>query len=219
MRFSTKKSYTCRENKMEYVYDKYKSILDGKSVLDIGADMGYLQYHLPKNSIYTNIGYGKSILHECNLENIPYPFSDKAFDTVLCLDVLEHLENIHAAFDECMRLAKQYVIISLPNAYNDFWGYLVHGNYKNGPQNMKFYGLPIDPPEDRHRWFFGSQEAQRFIAERAKRSGFRILQFDTWKGRPNFWQKMFSRRFFHPTFQWEYIFTGTMWFALERANQ
>lgn len=153
MKYTTDYNYTSREDKMFYVYKKYKSILDGKKIIDIGADRGYLRQHLPDTSSYTNIGFGPDILKEWNLENIPYPFKDKQFDTVLCLDVLEHLENIHAAFDECLRLAKEYVIISLPNAYQDFWNFLKNGKYMGRSSDMKFYGLPQERPEDRHRWF------------------------------------------------------------------
>lgn len=37
---------------------------------------------------------------------------------------------------------------------------------------MKFYGLPLDPPDDRHRWFFGPEEALNFIIYRANKANF-----------------------------------------------
>lgn len=42
------------------------------------------------------------------------PFSDRAFDTVLCSEVLEHLEDPSAAIEELKRVARNYVIITVP---------------------------------------------------------------------------------------------------------
>lgn len=50
MKYTTDYNYTSREDKMFYVYKKYKSILDGKKIIDIGADRGYLRQHLPDTS-------------------------------------------------------------------------------------------------------------------------------------------------------------------------
>jgi hypothetical protein len=43
---------------------------------------------------------------------------------------------------------------------------------------MKFYNLPTDPPEDRHKWFFGVHEAERFLKERGRMNGMALLQMD-----------------------------------------
>ncbi|MEX2401388.1 MAG: class I SAM-dependent methyltransferase [Rhodothermales bacterium] len=43
------------------------------------------------------------------------PFSDKSFDTVLCSEVLEHLEDPNRAIEELKRVARKYVIISVPH--------------------------------------------------------------------------------------------------------
>lgn len=216
MKYSTSYIYSSREDKMFYVYKKYRNILDGKKIIDIGADRGYLRQHLPDTSSYTNIGFGPDILKEWNLENIPYPFKDKQFDTVLCLDVLEHLENIHAAFDECLRLAKEHVIISLPNAYQNFWNFLKNGKYMGKSSDMKFYGLPKDPPEDRHRWFLGPSEAYQFIEYRAQLSGFSIEQFDCYTYRPSLFEKIIFKYFFSAQFKESLLTSGTLWFVLVR---
>lgn len=216
MKYTTDYNYTSREDKMFYVYKKYKSILDGKKIIDICADRGYLRQHLPDTSSYTNIGFGPDILKEWNLENIPYPFKDKQFDTVLCLDVLEHLENIHAAFDECLRLAKEYVIISLPNAYQDFWNFLKNGKYMGRSSDMKFYGLPQERPEDRHRWFLGPEEAYKFIEYRAQLLGFSIEQFDCLTDRSSFFEKIIFKYLFSAQFKETLLTSGTLWFVLAR---
>lgn len=188
----------------------------GKKIIDIGADRGYLRQHLPDTSSYTNIGFGPDILKEWNLEDIPYPFEDRQFDTVLCLDVLEHLENIHAAFDECLRLAKEYVIISLPNAYQDFWNFLKNGKYMGRSSDMKFYGLPQERPEDRHRWFLGPEEAYKFIEYRAQLLGFSIEQFDCLTDRSSFFEKIIFKYLFSAQFKETLLTSGTLWFVLAR---
>lgn len=43
---------------------------------------------------------------------------------------------------------------------------------------MKFYGLPFEKPEDRHKWFFSSEEAEKFILYRAGKNNMEILQMD-----------------------------------------
>ena len=43
---------------------------------------------------------------------------------------------------------------------------------------MKFYNLPADPPQDRHKWFYGVHEAKRFLKERGKMKGMNMLQMD-----------------------------------------
>ena len=43
------------------------------------------------------------------------PFSDKSFDTVLCSEVLEHLDDPNKAVAELKRVARNYVVISVPH--------------------------------------------------------------------------------------------------------
>lgn len=43
------------------------------------------------------------------------PFSDKSFDTVLCSEVLEHLDDPNRAVEELKRVARNYVLITVPH--------------------------------------------------------------------------------------------------------
>lgn len=43
------------------------------------------------------------------------PFSDKSFDTVLCSEVLEHLDDPNRAMGELKRVARNYVVITVPH--------------------------------------------------------------------------------------------------------
>lgn len=42
------------------------------------------------------------------------PFADDTFELVLCTDLLEHLDDPHAAFAELARVSKRHVLISVP---------------------------------------------------------------------------------------------------------
>lgn len=177
MQYTTNVTYTNRETKAAYVYDKYKPLLSG-SVLDVGADGKYLKPYVEKGGgSYYGIGFGENVDLEIDLDTSPLPFHDRSFDTVLCLDVLEHLEKIHFVFSELCRVSNQHLIISLPNPYHGFYKMLRHGDYSS-TNHLKFYGLPVEPPKDRHRWFFSLREAKAFLQHNAQKNGFRIHQVD-----------------------------------------
>ena len=176
-KFETRLSYVDRKTKSVYIYDKYKEILNGR-VLDVGADAQYLKKSITESGgTYTGIGFGETIDINFNLENLPYPFEDNSFDTVLCLDVLEHLENIHKVFDELCRVTSKYLVISLPNPWAEFFTVLRNGDYSE-TESMKFYGLPVNRPDDRHRWFFSEVDARKFITKKADENGFNLIQVD-----------------------------------------
>jgi hypothetical protein len=57
------------------------------------------------------------------------PFKDAAFDTVMCLEVLEHLTSPEAAFRELLRVSRRGVVLSVP--WEPVWrlGNLVAARY------------------------------------------------------------------------------------------
>lgn len=99
------------------------------------------------------------------------PFVDEGVDIVLALDVLEHVDDIHAAFAEVCRVASRLVAITLPNVYEikGRWRFL-----RGSPLSGK-YGLPAEAPPDRHRWMFSLDEARRFCRECGPRCGFAVV--------------------------------------------
>jgi SAM-dependent methyltransferase len=99
------------------------------------------------------------------------PFVDHGVDIVLALDVLEHVDDIHAAFAEVCRVASRFLAITLPNVYEikGRWRFL-----RGSPLSGK-YGLPDEVPSDRHRWIFSLSEARRFCRECGLRCGFAVV--------------------------------------------
>lgn len=218
--FRTDFVFTDRESKGRYVWLRYQSILRG-AVLDVGADERHLAKHLPSEVSYTGIGLGGSPDIELDLELGRLPFEDDRFDCVLCLDVLEHLEGAHAMFDELCRVSRRHVIISLPNPHWEFYRMLREGNYCEG-RHLKFYGLPPEPPEDRHRWFFSVEEAKAFISHRAKSQGMEILELhanpnaDRRYGLRGRIEAIAQRILFGRTFDPANIWAGPLWAVLEK---
>jgi hypothetical protein len=213
--FPTAFTYHGRKEKALYVWRKYQSILKG-SVLDVGADQGYLRSHLPPETHYATVGLEPHHDVQVNLEE-PLPIEDHSYDCVLCLDVLEHIDNLHALFDRLCTITRTYLVISLPNAWRDFMGMLRFGLYR--PERpMKFYSLPVDPPKDRHRWFFSPTEAQRFLEERGERNGMELIQFDCLE--PRRINRLISRYllalFVHRSVPVEDLFRGTIWAVLRK---
>ena len=179
MLFQTDFIYTNRKEKSRYVFLKYESCLGKSSILDVGAGQSYLRHLLDQESTYLSVGKSDPSLDmDVDLEKESLPFENNSFDCVICLDVLEHLENIHNVFDELCRVCRRTVIISLPNAYSVFWDMLRAGEFAPGAA-MKYYNLPVEPPHDRHKWFFSISEAKSFLEYRAEKCGMEVLQMDT----------------------------------------
>ena len=173
------KGYTSREERATYTYKKYGKFLQGR-VLDVGCGNAHLKEFVESEYVGIDITGKPEIVFD--LEEGRLPFRANSFDCVVCTDVLEHLEKIHNLFFELTRVTREYVIISLPNNWNPFVtkffkafvgrDYLVEDyNEENGEK----YGLPIEPPMDRHRWFFNYEEAEKFIYGIAKKAQMNVL--------------------------------------------
>lgn len=209
MRYYEPRAYTCREEKAPYIAAKYRDLLGG-SVLDVGCDQCYLKRHIARPDLYVGVDLGPPADVAVNLDLEPLPFADGSFDAVVCADVLEHLERIHAVFDGLCRVARRSVIISLPAPLNSLLSDVAQG--REGWK--KFYGLPPEPPADRHRWFFGFEDARRFIAHRAERAGWRIEQLDTeWHGGASWKDERGVERITGPN-----LTRGILWCVLEPAR-
>jgi len=153
------------------VIKAFPNIWEG-SVLDVGCRSGGFKQVLSTFSLSTSY-YGVDLYPPADvIANVEYnlPFLDAEFDVVVALDILEHTDNIHKAFTEICRVAKRYVVITLPNSYE------IKGRFKfffGRPLSGK-YGLPIEPPKDRHRWLFSLREAREFICTLGRRCGFEV---------------------------------------------
>jgi SAM-dependent methyltransferase len=87
------------------------------------------------------------------------PFDDDAADVVVALDVLEHTDDIHRAFGELCRVAREHIVITLPNCFEAG----IRLRLMRGKPIGQKYGLPLTKPDDRHRWFFSLDDARQFV--------------------------------------------------------
>jgi SAM-dependent methyltransferase len=108
-----------------------------------------------------------------DLEKGFLPFGDNSCDTVVCLEVLEHVDALHRLFSELVRCSRDVVIVTLPNCWRQMLGELVFGRSSKAE-----YGLPPEKPRDRHKWFFNTEEAESFVAWQARDQGMEILEVE-----------------------------------------
>lgn len=209
--YHTPIAYTDRQSKALYIADKYRAILHAR-VLDVGCDTGRLRALIADPSKYVGVDLNPAADVRVNLDRENLPFSDRSFETVLATDVLEHLERTHVVFDELCRVASERIVVSLPNPLHNLIFELARGS---GGERLKYYGLPIDPPGDRHRWFFGGEEAAAFLRERGERQGFEIEQLDFEDARlPALLTRAGVNICEHPN-----VRVGTLWCVLRRRGK
>ncbi|MCA8986712.1 MAG: class I SAM-dependent methyltransferase [Planctomycetaceae bacterium] len=151
-------SFTVRAARSQYVLDRFGKVLKN-NVLDVGCDEAPLRALLPNEKYYGVDICGKPDqvlnLEECKR----LPFEDESFDCVMCIEVLEHLNNLHDMFQELFRVSSQNVIVSLPNCWCG-----ARGKLDKGRGDILHYGLPHRKPIDRHKWFFNVSQVSDFFA-------------------------------------------------------
>jgi hypothetical protein len=176
--------YDSREARQRFIAEHFGDFIKG-SIINIGGggEKLLLKYAKPKEYLELDIAGQPDI--KTDLDNdFPLPISDNRCDTVICTDVLEHLEEFHRVFRELLRISSRYVIISVPNALMELRHYMLRRKYTGtaGKAGIdvgyftKYYGLPQQKPEDRHRWFFSYTEAEAFFASHAEEWGYQILK-------------------------------------------
>ncbi len=118
---------------------RYKSLwkimekFDYTSVLDIGCGRGHfglLLKSLGKNYTGVDIPKNAGICNErgleaysANIEQEKLPLKNASFDMVLCLEVIEHLNDMNLLLSEVMRVLKKdgIFIVSTPNSNMPSW--------------------------------------------------------------------------------------------------
>lgn len=155
-------AFDVRKARTEFLHNHFKPILTPK-VLDVGC------YEAPLRALIGKENYhGIDIVGDpdqvVNLEECKkLPFGDNEFPTVICIEVLEHLDNLHAIFDDLFRVASKHVIVSLPNCWCGARNHVARGRGK-----IAHYGLPVERPVDRHKWFINVSDVVGFFEQKAK---------------------------------------------------
>lgn len=115
------------------------------------------------------------------------------------------------------------MIISLPSPWHDFYTMLINGYYTDG-RPIKFYNLPVEPPDDRHKWFFSTEEAKKFIVYRAAKNRMRVVQMDIQsvgnegRGVGGLLRRLAVKVLFTNSVNLRNLYTGTLWAVLEKPG-
>jgi len=72
---------------------------------------------IKKGFYNVDIQKGPEIDKSFDFEKFPYPLEDNSFDYILANQVMEHLGNLHAVFDELYRISKNKAIIDIRTPY------------------------------------------------------------------------------------------------------
>ncbi len=201
-------SYHDRDSKAHWIARVFSALLHGR-VLDVGCDEGRLRGLLAEAD-YTGVDLNPRADLVLDLERESLPFADRSFDCVLCTDVLEHLSDPHRVLDDLLRVSADAVIISLPNCVRSLLFAILGGS----GGHLKHYGLPVDPPGDRHKWFFGFCDAAAFVRTRGERAGFVIEQLQAADESGPYWIGPGGRDLLESP----NIRLGTMWCVLRRGR-
>jgi len=179
-----------RNERPRYMATLFSGAL-AREVLDVGCDEAVLRALCPGRYVGLDRSPAADVHHDLAREP-RLPFADRSFETVVCFDVLEHLDDPHGMFAELARVARRELLISLPNPWNAARQQLARGRGA-----IEHYGLPPEPPLDRHRWFFNFGEAEAFLAAQAARHGLACrARWALEKPRP--WAVRAARRLLHP---------------------
>lgn len=60
-------------------------------------------------------GSQADLIHDLNL--FPYPFDDSTWDRIICLDVLEHVEDVVRTIEEIWRIAKPDAVVEISGPF------------------------------------------------------------------------------------------------------
>lgn len=116
-----KKPWLKNTQPSKFIFDFVEDNTVGKKVLDVGSAQGwYIKY-------LKDLGYevtASDIEKAVAFADVPFvqtsdaglPFADGSFDTVLAINVIEHVEDENKILAELHRATKKRLLLSVPNA-------------------------------------------------------------------------------------------------------
>lgn len=107
-----------------FLFEQYRSAFE-HSVLDVGCYEAPIRKMVSDPSLYTGIDIVGVPDIEVDLERCAQlPFEDKSFHTVICIEVLEHLDRLHHILSELFRK-----LIHSPTEYNNKYVHTLFGHF------------------------------------------------------------------------------------------
>lgn len=154
-------------------------LLEGPRILDIGCGDGLLLEMIRKKGFKgVGVDLSEEAVRKCKVKNLDayvidstskkLPFSDGEFESVVILDILEHLYSPEVLLREAIRLSKKNIIISVPN-FNSLPA-RIQVVFGNVPENNR--------PNKGHVYWFNYKNLTKMINdENAHISEFKINTF------------------------------------------
>ncbi len=148
-----------------------------KNILDIGCGTGYIT-DMIKRDMDVNIiccdmnsnriTFARDQFHlETIIGDISHlPFKNSSFDTVLAIEIIEHLPNLESAIMEIKRVTKKNVIITVPND-----PYFALANFLRG-KNFNTFGNPPDHLHHFNKKTLKSTLSKYFLTVEVSRNAF-----------------------------------------------
>ena len=153
-----------------------REIGDLQSILDVGCGSNSMVRLLSNNKYCVGVDAHKQSLDysksknihneyvECNILRISELFKDNAFECVIAIDVIEHLEKDDGfkLLDAMERIASRKVIVFTPN------GFLPQGDRFSNPWQVHLSGWTVDDFEKRGYSIIGINGHRSLRGEFAK---------------------------------------------------
>ena len=191
-------------------------------ILNIGSGgEEFLKKALPTRDVFDIDITGKADL-VIDLEKVTsFDFADNTFDVVVALDLLEHIENLHAMLEEMLRCSDRFILISLPNPCTYFIRLLKNQTRDITDANQrgvyeKFYGSPNSKPTDRHKWFFSIDDVRalfKHFQEHKKITHIKYFSAHKWNVRRLILRMLCGRRLYYN------LFLPNIWILAEVDSQ
>lgn len=200
-----------RQERSKYVAQKFAKYFK-KTLLDVGC------YQAPLRTLLKDIQYvGVDIAGDPDIKldlnrADRLPFENCQFDTVISIETLEHIDNLHGLFSECVRVSRHYLIVSLPNCWRD-----ARLPIERGSGEFAHYGLPVEYPSDRHRWFFNFSQAVAFFRGMAELHNLKVIEFFGTEQPRNLIIRSL-RRLFYQGDAYANRYVQTVWVVFERKS-
>jgi len=164
-----------RQSKYQIVGQKVAGLAG--TLVDVGARNKILKDYLPPNLNYLSADIIPGHDLQWNLEEL-INMPDNSYDILVALDVLEHIEHIHQAYQELLRITRQKLFVSLPNmTCLSLRLQFLRTGYLGGK-----YDLLPEHQKDRHRWLTNYQQICTFINHHAQAVGCNVMQYNLLTG-------------------------------------
>lgn len=161
-----------RNSRRGFLLEHFQEEFDNATtILDVGCSDNELKNKLGAKIFGVDIAGKPDRKVDLEKEGLSM-FEDDKFDLAVCTEVLEHIDNFHDMVDELFRVSKQGVIISLPNCL----GVIERIKLLFRGQFVKYYGLPLERPDDRHKWLLHATDITNFFHYYAKKHNLTIAR-------------------------------------------